>query len=566
MDYEDLVIQFGPGAAGGYTVRVARSLAGETDPEPLIVPISEDEIDHLAAAVGLAARDLQTTTASAIPAATVAVLGDRLYRALLPEAVRNRYHESLGHIALRGDRGLRLRVQMGLGIPAMAQLHAIPWEYLHAPEAGAFLALSRKTSVVRYLDLEIPGDRPTVPPPLTILAVACEDPALDLAGERRAIEEAWSGQGKVHLKLLRNATLGSLREELLARDYHVVHFMGHGGFDPAAGEGSLAFRDNAGCRVWITGPQLAEHLRDVSALRLVVLNACWTARTSSTAPYAGVATAILKAGIPAVLAMQFSISDAAALVFSRSFYRTLACGDTIDAAVTEGRLAIRRGNRTSVEWGTPVLFERLTGGRVLDRPAKLSRRALLAVLACGFSLAAMIGICTASLKGLSTSICNVPSIRAVCTSWKLAGLPSKSEEALWSKRAPGDCTGLRSYLERFPQGVHAEEAERRLQAARTVEIERWVPQEQRLPLTVRATLTPLANEQAARADALTRATAEADRACEGLKIGGLRIKLATMESQSWRCLPRGSGAACGFDGQVICHFEARRATQHQVCR
>jgi hypothetical protein len=375
MDYEDLVIQLDAGEAGGYTVRVSRSLAGESDPEPLIVPVTEVEIDHLAAVLGRAARDLGSPATGEITETDLRAMGDRLFRALLPEAAKGRYHENLGLVRVRADRGLRLRVQMGLGIRAMARLHAIPWEYLHSPEAGNFLALSRKTSIVRHLDLAIAGDRPPAPPPLAILAVACEDPALDLARESRAIEEAWRGQGRVHLTLLRNPTLDALREELLARDYHVLHFMGHGGFDLAAGEGSLALRDEEGRRVWVGGSELAEQVRDFSSLRLVVLNACWTARTSSSGPYVGVATAMLKAGIPAVLAMQFPITDAAALGFSRVFYRRLARGDTIDAAVTEGRLAIRRENRKSLEWGTPVLFERLTGGRVVEpaRPAPRSR-------------------------------------------------------------------------------------------------------------------------------------------------------------------------------------------------
>src|SRR5579863_9140403 len=277
MDYEDLVIQLRGGAAGGYTVQVARSPAGETEAEPISVPMSAEEIDQLAAAFGRSARDLSRRQQTEISVSSLADLGDRLYHALLPESVRNRYHESLGRIANRGDCGLRLRVQMGLATPAMAQLHAIPWEYLHSGTDGHFLALSRQTSIVRYLDLGMPSDRPPGSPPLSILALAGEDSSLDLAQERLAIEQAWNGQGEVRLDFLSPVTLDSLREELLARDYHVLHFMGHGGFAPEAGEGSLAFRGKDGQRVLVTGPQLAEQVRNVTALRLVVLNACWTA-------------------------------------------------------------------------------------------------------------------------------------------------------------------------------------------------------------------------------------------------------------------------------------------------
>jgi hypothetical protein len=145
-------------------------------------------------------------------------------------------------------------------------------------------------------------------------------------------------------------------------------------------------------------------------------------------------------------------------------------------------------------------------------------------------------------------------------------VPTKAEEALWVRRAPGDCAGLRAYLVSFPKGAFAEEAERRLQAVATIDEERGTLEEHRLPLTVRATLDPLASEKAARADALARGATEASRACEGFKAGAFRLVSATAEVQSWRCSVRGSGAVCGFDGQAICQVEARKVTERQVCK
>ncbi len=364
MDYLDLVIQLAGGAEGGYSVQVSGSPAGETLPEPLAVPVSAKEIAQLSAGFRRA-RDLQQTAEREV-SESLASLGSRMFSALFPESARNRYLRSVGQIENQRDRGLRLRIKMGLGLPGMAGLHAVPWEYLCDPDDGRFLATSRKISIVRHLYLGVSGDRPPVPPPLSILVLMCDDPALDLEHERRAIERAWTDRGRVRLRVLVDATLEDLREELLTHDYQVVHCMGHGGFDDAAGEGWLAFRDDAGRQVWVSGPQLAEQLSDCTTVRLVVLNACWTARAATASPHAGVATALLKAGVPAVLAMQFPITDRAALAFSRAFYPRLARGDTIDAAGIEGRMGIRRKDRDSVEWGTPVLFERLASGRVVE--------------------------------------------------------------------------------------------------------------------------------------------------------------------------------------------------------
>jgi ribosomal protein L32 len=78
---------------------------------------------------------------------------------------------------------------------------------------------------------------------------------------------------------------------------------------------------------------------------------------------------MVMAGIPAVVAMQFPISDEAAILFSGTFYPLLAQGDPVDVAVAEGRRAIRLGNSSTMEWGTPVLFMRAPNGRLwADQP------------------------------------------------------------------------------------------------------------------------------------------------------------------------------------------------------
>jgi len=137
---------------------------------------------------------------------------------------------------------------------------------------------------------------------------------------------------------------------------------------------------------------------------------------------------------------------------------------------------------------------------------------------------------------------------------------------LWAARAPGDCAGLRIYLDRFPDGVFAEEAGRRLQAAETVTEESWIAEEHRLPLSIRANLDPLASVAPARADALARAATEARTTCEGFGVGEYRLVSATAETQTWRCFPRGQGIACSFDGQAVCQVEARHLDQRQVCK
>ena len=69
--------------------------------------------------------------------------------------------------------------------------------------------------------------------------------------------------------------------------------------------------------------------------------------------------ALTRAGIPAVIGMQYKIADTSAIAFSRNFYRTLAAHQSIDEAVTAGRLAVlTRSSEDEFDWAVPVLYLR----------------------------------------------------------------------------------------------------------------------------------------------------------------------------------------------------------------
>ena len=109
-------------------------------------------------------------------------------------------------------------------------------------------------------------------------------------------------------------------------------------------------------------------------LRLVVLNACKSATTalrSGEHPFAGIATALIREGVPAVVAMQFPISDKAAIIFSQTFYQRLAMGFPVDGAVAEARKILYSGDREQPEWATPVLYLRARDGMLFE-PADFS--------------------------------------------------------------------------------------------------------------------------------------------------------------------------------------------------
>jgi CHAT domain len=297
--------------------------------------------------------------------------GGQLFDALFREEVRDVYRSCLAD-ARRQNRGLRVT----LALTKAPELMDIPWEYLY--DEPDFLAVSAWTPVVRYLDVARPRTPLAVSPPLRVLGMisnAVDMPMLDVEGERQRLEAALRPlrtQGRVEVHWTQAATLDSLLRKLHHGDFHILHFVGHGGYDEIREDGVLLLEGHDRTSQEITGERLGTILQDHHSLRLVVLNACEGARNSRSDPFAGVAASLVRRGIPAVVAMQFEITDAAALTFAAYFYEALAHGDPVDAAVAHARLGVfASGN--DVEWGTPVLFLRSADGRAFELQGEQAR-------------------------------------------------------------------------------------------------------------------------------------------------------------------------------------------------
>ena len=170
--------------------------------------------------------------------------------------------------------------------------------------------------------------------------------------------------GLVVLDRLPSATLSELGTWLRRSETHVVHFVGHGDFDQGLREGVIYFQDQAGRRSAVTSSTLGPYLRDHDPLRMVVLNACRSARTDTVDPFGGMAQGLVQQDATAVVAMQFPISDRAAVKFTGEFYGALVDGQPVDQAVSSARKSLLDGFQD--EWATPVLFLRSPDGNIFE--------------------------------------------------------------------------------------------------------------------------------------------------------------------------------------------------------
>ena len=159
------------------------------------------------------------------------------------------------------------------------------------------------------------------------------------------------------------ASLEELRHATMLGDFHVFHYIGHGGLDKQTGDGLLLLTGPDGRSQLATGPELFVMLAN-SPIRLAVLNSCQGAQISTVDPYAGTAASLVHQGVPAVIAMQFEISDYAAIAFSRTLYEAIAYGWPVDIAVGEARRAILATSKS--QWAAPVLYLRAPDGILVE--------------------------------------------------------------------------------------------------------------------------------------------------------------------------------------------------------
>jgi hypothetical protein len=298
-------------------------------------------------------------------------VGRKLFAALFPVETKELWGRFLRETKGKADHGLRLNLYIDLNDPRLARLAGLPWELIRDKE---FLLLNPANSLVRRIDPSASASVIPIRPPLRVLVVSSGlqegEPRIDADREWRQLAEIWRKQRpSVDLILLKQPTLAQLGEKLrTGGPVHVLHFIGHGRFAEEEGEGYFSMVKE-GRPQKVSGEGFMHLLTAHPELRLVVLNACWTARFPLQAnlnPFSGVAHAVIEAGIPAVVAMQSWIKDEEAVLFSKGFHSRIAEGDSIDDAMAQGRREVYLNDPNSFGWAAPVLYL-LSGGEEIPR-------------------------------------------------------------------------------------------------------------------------------------------------------------------------------------------------------
>jgi len=371
MKYKDFNIRINSKRGDGYDVSV-ESPAGNAS-EHITLPFDVADIANQIGRIRGTVRSSATREAvyeseDSIPPTE---FGAKLYDSLFSGNIGAMYNRSEGMVSADPDpeTGLRIKLRLNLDDPDVSELAQIPWEFVYSAEGMTYLNLSRKTPVVRYIEVPRPPSAHALQGKLRVLVVISSPkgvPELDLDKERKLIEDSWADEDDVDVYFLEHPTKDTLLDKIRDDRFHVLHFMGHGAYDPNTGTGALVLEDDNGNQDMLDAETFGTWLQDAPRMRLAFLNACDTAKTDGDAPFAGVANRLVMAGLPAVIAMQFPISDEAAIDFARTFYKRIVAGFPVDEATAQGRKAIMAGKTGTMEWGTPVLYMRAPDGQLFD--------------------------------------------------------------------------------------------------------------------------------------------------------------------------------------------------------
>jgi len=256
----------------------------------------------------------------------------------------------------------------------------LPWELLYSPSDRLFLApslagMSRSLSdyPVRAEMGQLPQDKLNI---LLVIARPYGEKDIGLRTIARPLLQSLADiRQKVNLKVLRPPSFEQFERELNSNRgfYHIVHFDGHGDFDPnsigfrhtlgTAGQGLLVFEQNDGSPDIVTAAQIAQNLADCR-VPIFVLNACKSAQEGEE-NFSSVASRLVSLGAKGVVAMAYSVYAEAAKHFMGRLYGELAAGATLDSAVAAGRKDVLNkplrpspnGDKPLQDWLVPVLYQ-----------------------------------------------------------------------------------------------------------------------------------------------------------------------------------------------------------------
>lgn len=319
------------------------------------------------------------------------VVGRQLFN-ILPESVQARLHHAQ---AVAQEKGKGLAITLAFEMTAQPLL-SLPWELLYNPEGRYFFGL-RGGGITRQLWLPVAPRRAVVASSQKSLGLWAEPGGVNSLSARRGYHPS-PDYDDGFTWITGQDSMGQLTRALESKNYDGLHIVAHGRLGSSWHDFVLVLVDERGQPDWVSPDQLAVLLADYPGLGFVYLDVCASAEpgyqddeTRSPLDYSwrNLASDLLGHGIPAVVAMQDSISQDAAGLFAQTFYAERANSATLSQALTRARREVRLQLDDPVHWSIPTLYSQTSPsqkGNIFTQIADFLLDHLAAVLQPGLLL------------------------------------------------------------------------------------------------------------------------------------------------------------------------------------
>jgi hypothetical protein len=252
-------------------------------------------------------------------------------------------------VGLEGTKVLDVIVPTAVLLDADETILNLPWELIGT--GGDAIAQEKPFGRLVTTRIIPRQSRDPLSEDKVVRVLAVANPTLDLSvgeAEVEALRELQGNHGgfSIEVKLLTRdkATRVAFKEMMADGDYDILHFAGHGSFDPTAPESSaIRFADGMFTAnevldlKWKAPPYLVlnstcESGRAAGGLRLV----------SELNQGNGIAAAFLAAGVSGYAGYFWPVTEAGAGLFSKVFYKTLFQRENVGVAFLEARRRVIR--------------------------------------------------------------------------------------------------------------------------------------------------------------------------------------------------------------------------------
>ena len=310
-------------------------------------PLTAGETEAELSALPNTLEVFQRSSPRSSPRDSMKKLGESLFLSLL-DGVRGKvYQQALEAVAAK-SQGLRIKLSLN-----DTGLDALPWEFLYDPMRGDFVALSGNSPFLRTRVVSKALPLEPVEPPLRILVATSELVEMDAATEVKRIEALKERRG-FEVEVLEQTGPAKFFNAVRHEEFHVLHIIANGRIEPA--QGPAPYRASTLRFVGDSPDDWPESSVEISRLRYLCADKKNLRLICLSGDYTDQMASQLAEVCPAVIGWRGANSNKAYISFSDGFYLSLAQGQPLEVAITQGRQQIDLDQPGGKEWGMPVCY------------------------------------------------------------------------------------------------------------------------------------------------------------------------------------------------------------------